>query len=66
MIVAQVVIASLEKQRRNKNAATHKTRMSDSSLYDEVCTVCGARDYSSGPDEIGDRPCSGNSGEVAK
>lgn len=25
------------------NYATHKPRYSDSSLYDEVCTVCGAR-----------------------
>src|SRR5579872_5284053 len=23
---------------------SHKTRMSDSSLYDEVCTLCGATD----------------------
>lgn len=27
-----------------KAKGTHITRMSDSSLYDEVCTVCGATD----------------------
>lgn len=36
----------------------HKTRFSDSSLYDEVCTVCGATDA------MGDRrlhaPCPGS------
>jgi len=44
---------------RQANAATHQTRMSDSSLYDEVCVVCGARDFTIGPDEIGDAPCPG-------
>jgi hypothetical protein len=24
---------------------SHKTRFSDSSLYDEVCTLCGVTDY---------------------
>jgi len=49
----------LTKEQRQANAATHKTRYSDSSLYDEVCTVCGARDWSLGTDEIGDEPCPG-------
>jgi hypothetical protein len=48
---------SAEHQRRMANSATHRTRYSDSSLYDEVCTVCGARDWTMGEDEIGDRPC---------
>ena len=48
----------LTREQRQANSATHKTRYSDSSLYDEVCTVCGARDWTMGPDEIGDRPCS--------
>lgn len=42
---------------RTANYKTHKPRVSDSSLYDEVCTVCGARDFSIGPDELSDRPC---------
>lgn len=32
---------------------THKTRLSDSSLYDEVCTLCGATDRGSSLE----RPC---------
>ena len=35
---------------------THKTRMSDSLLYDEVCTVCGATDGAHGSL---DSPCRG-------
>lgn len=31
--------------------------MSDSSLYDEVCDDCGARDYTLGLDELSARPC---------
>jgi hypothetical protein len=34
---------------------THKTRYSDSSLYDEVCTLCGVTDYN-GMKEL-DKPC---------
>lgn len=33
----------------------HKTRFSDSSLYDEVCTLCGATD-ANGMAEL-NRPC---------
>lgn len=40
------------------NYLTHKgRRMSDSSLFDEICDDCGARDYSSGPDELTERAC---------
>jgi hypothetical protein len=42
-----------------ENYRTHKPRYSDSSLYDEVCTVCGAKDYTIGCDELSDRPCPG-------
>src|SRR6266404_7203653 len=55
----------LTKEQRQANSATHKTRYSDSSLYDEVCTVCGARDFSIGPDEIGNAPCPGHTRRVA-
>lgn len=41
------------------NYASHTTRSSDSSLYDEVCTVCGAKDYAGGKDELSERPCRG-------
>lgn len=51
--------ANLTREQRSDNAATHKTRISDSSVFDEICTICGARDYTLGPDEIGDAPCSG-------
>jgi hypothetical protein len=34
---------------------THKTRFSDSSLYDEVCIYCGATD-GRGDNRLGD-PC---------
>jgi hypothetical protein len=47
----------ISRQQRAANYQTHKPRYSDSSLYDEVCTVCGARDYCIGPDELSDRPC---------
>lgn len=40
--------------------ATHKTRYSDSSLYDEVCTVCGARDLYGDMTDL-DRTCPGYS-----
>jgi hypothetical protein len=40
------------------NYASHKSRSSDSSLYDEVCDDCGARDYTAGPDELSAAPCS--------
>jgi hypothetical protein len=58
--------ADLTREQRQANAATHKTRVSDSSLYDEVCTACGARDWTMGPDDIGDAPCKGStdSGET--
>jgi hypothetical protein len=39
------------------NYATHKARWSDSSLYDEVCTVCGARDWCPGEDELSKFSC---------
>lgn len=43
---------------------THKTRYSDSSIYDEVCIYCGATDA------IGDRrldqPCPANEEERIK
>jgi cytochrome c5 len=58
MNVDVIAGADLTREQRQANAATHKTRVSDSSLYDEICTVCGARDWTMGPDEIGDRPCS--------
>ncbi len=43
----------------------HVTRFSDSSFYDEVCTVCGGTD-ASGDDRL-DHPCQGSekAGEVA-
>jgi hypothetical protein len=44
-------------EQRAANYQTHKPRYSDSSLYDAICTVCGAKDYASGPDELSDRPC---------
>lgn len=37
--------------------ATHKIRYSDSSFYDEVCTMCGGTDASG--DERLKRPCTG-------
>ena len=48
---------------------THKTRFSDSSFYDEVCTLCGKTD-SNGMEEL-DKPCSprvlySSPGEVVK
>lgn len=36
----------------SKNYMTHSVRWSDSSLYDEMCTVCGARDFAPGQDEL--------------
>lgn len=39
------------------NYATHRPRYSDSSLYDEVCQDCGAKDYAIGADELSARPC---------
>lgn len=50
----------LTKEQRLANAKTHTTRPSDSSIYDEICTLCGARDFTMGPDEISERPCSLN------
>lgn len=40
------------------NYATHRPRYSDSSLYDEICQHCGAKDYAGGVDELSQRPCS--------
>lgn len=36
------------------NHETHKTRYSDSSIYDEVCEYCGATDANQA---VLDRPC---------
>lgn len=43
----------------------HKTRYSDSSMYDIVCTICGGTD-GAGDDRL-DHPCQGNerAGEIA-
>lgn len=46
-----------DQAKRRENYASHTPRYSDSSLYDEVCTTCGARDFTCGNDELGDRPC---------
>jgi len=50
-------MAELTDEQRAANYLTHKGRYSDSSLYDEVCTRCGARDFVMGPDELSERPC---------
>lgn len=49
--------APLTGPQRNANYKSHEARSSDSSIFDEVCTVCGAKDYAIGPDELSDRPC---------
>lgn len=36
---------------RQENHDSHRTRFSDSSLYDEVCEDCGARNNTPGVDE---------------
>lgn len=54
-------MSKLEQRIRSKNYKSHKTRTSDSSLYDEICTICGARDYTIGPDELSNNPCPGRS-----
>lgn len=53
----QWVIVDLTKEQRNENYKTHTPRYSDSSVYTEICTICGARDYTCGPDELSERPC---------
>jgi hypothetical protein len=47
----------LTPERRQMNYATHTPRISDSSLYDEVCTTCGAKDLVPGENELETRPC---------
>jgi hypothetical protein len=47
-----VVGPSAEIQRWAANYLTHNPRFSDSSLYDEVCTICGARDLILGEDQL--------------
>ena len=39
------------------NYLTHEPRFSDSSLYDEVCVICGAKDYVPGEDELSKYSC---------
>jgi hypothetical protein len=39
------------------NYQTHRIRVSDSSLYDEICMDCGAKDFTAGEDELSARPC---------
>lgn len=43
---------------------THKTRFSDSSFYDEVCTLCGVTDTDGMADLS--KPCSHAPAELAK
>lgn len=50
---------TLTSEQRAANYATHQPRTSGSSLFDEECTVCGAKDYATGPNELTDRPCPG-------
>jgi hypothetical protein len=45
---------------------THRTRVSDSSLYDEICMDCGARDFTMGEDELSARPCTKNTIEESR
>ena len=47
----------LTQQQKDVNDATHRPRYSDSSLYDEICTDCGAKDFAIGGDELSERPC---------
>lgn len=49
----------LSEAQRIANYNSHKPRFSDSSLYDEVCTACGAKDYAIGKDELSARYCTG-------
>lgn len=42
---------------RHANYATHTPRISDSSLYDEVCTTCGAKDLILGENQLETQPC---------
>lgn len=44
-------------EEREANYATHRTRTSDSSIFDEVCLDCGAQEYAIGRDELCERPC---------
>ena len=41
---------------------SHRTRLSDSSLYDEVCTLCGATDRGRNLEE----PCAGSEEALAR
>jgi len=46
----------------DKKHPTHKTRFSDSSLYDEVCERCGAIDITGGGWHSLSEPCPGLEG----
>lgn len=47
-----------------RDAQGHRTRMSDSSLYDEVCLYCGARDHIAGDTLC--EPCTATEAEKVK
>jgi hypothetical protein len=46
-------------QRRRNYQSHARKRASDSSLFDEICDDCLARDFTIGPDELSDRACTG-------
>lgn len=48
-----------EEETRKVNRGTHKPRSSDSSFYDQICSICGAKDWTAGVDEMEQRPCTG-------
>lgn len=52
-----------EGSRRLGVHASHKTRFSDSSVYDEVCTLCGATDELGSFGELS-KPCPAASSQV--
>jgi hypothetical protein len=54
-----IIVHESTTEQRRANYATHKIRVSDSSLYDEVCTECGARDYTADVDELSENSCTG-------
>lgn len=49
----------LTDEQRVANYNSHKPRSSDASTFDEICELCGAKDWTSGRDELSARPCSG-------
>jgi hypothetical protein len=46
--------------------ATHKTRVSDASSFDEICTLCGATDARGAEGDLLELPCPGLRGHTAK